>query len=291
MDKNHEKAMLDLQRLLKTQNFETPEEMEAFIQQNILGQKIPPFDKEALTPEEYAQDLVYQAQDCDDVIEADKLIYQALELDPECVEAFEYLGDMAGSPMASLIFFKNAFLLAEKKLGEKFFQENKGHFWGIHETRPYMRCLKSYTECLYTLGQKELALDIYFVLLELNLNDNQGVRDFAGLYSIELAQLDRFKKLHHDYAEDPTAFHFYNWALYLFVQQGNSEEARHALSAAKQQNKHVFHMLPSRKALPMLPEYFGIGDKNEAVTYCTFAQPIWKAQPGAIDWLTKSVFK
>ncbi len=291
MDKNHEKAMLDLQRLLKTQNFKTPEEMEAFLQQNILGQKIPSFDKEALTPEEYAQDLVYQAMDNDDLIEADKLIFSALQHDPECVEAFEYMGDMAGSPMNSLMFFKNACVLAEKKLGEKFFQENKGNFWGIHETRPYMRCFKSYAECLYILGQKDLALDVYFQLLELNPNDNQGVRDFAGLYSIELAQWERYKKLHDQYPDDLSAFHFYNQALFLFIQQGNSEEARNALNAAKQYNKHVFHMLPSRKALPMLPEYFGIGDKNEAVNYCTFAQPIWRAQVGAIDWLTKSVFK
>ena len=27
----------------------------------------------------------------------------------------------------------------QRTLGEQFFKENRGHFWGILETRPYMR--------------------------------------------------------------------------------------------------------------------------------------------------------
>ena len=40
MQKNHEKAMLDLQRLLKTQNFNNIEEMQAFMNKHVVGQKI-----------------------------------------------------------------------------------------------------------------------------------------------------------------------------------------------------------------------------------------------------------
>src|SRR5688572_27155887 len=105
MDKNHDKAMLDLQRLLKTQDFKSIEEMQEFVNKNIIGQTIPSFDKTALSTEEQAQDLVYQAMEADDIFEADSLIYSALALDPDCAEAYEYLGDVAGSPLISLILF------------------------------------------------------------------------------------------------------------------------------------------------------------------------------------------
>src|SRR5712691_9163753 len=115
MDKQHEKAMLDLQRLLKTQDFKSIEDAQEFVNKNVVGQKIPSFDKEALTMEEQAQDLVYQAIEEEDVIAADALIFQALLYDPDSAEAYEYLGDMAGSPMASLLLYKNGFTAARKQ--------------------------------------------------------------------------------------------------------------------------------------------------------------------------------
>ncbi len=291
MNKQHEKAMLDLQRLLKTQDFKTMEEAQEFVNKNVVGQKIPRFDKEALTPEEHAQDLVYQAIEEDDVIKSDTLIFMALLHDPDCSEAYEYLGDMAGSPMASLMFYKNGFVAARKKLGEKFFKENKGHFWGIHETRPFMRCLKNYAECLYTLNQKMPALEAFFELLELNPNDNQGIRDQTGLYLLELDQFEKYLKLHQKYHEDGNAFHLYNYALYLFLTYGDGEKSNEALGKAKAQNKHIFHLLPSKKHLPPLPEFYSTGDKNEAIYYCTMARAVWESKKGAMTWLQKNFIK
>ncbi len=291
MDKKHEKAMLDLQRLLKTQDFKTIEEAQAFMDKYVVGQKLPEFDMEALTAEEQAQELVYQAIEIDDVFKSDTLIYQALLQDPDCAEAYEYLGDMAGSPMAALVFYKNGYMASRKRLGEKFFRQNKGHFWGIHETRPFMRCLRNYAECLYTLGQKSTALDVYLELLELNPNDNQGNRDQAGLYLLELEQFEKYLKLHHKYPEDGNAFHTYNFALYSFLTDGDSKQSTKALAEAKAQNKHVFHLLSSNKQLPPFPGFHSMGDKNEAIYYCGTAREVWAGKKGAIDWLQKNNMK
>ena len=191
MDKDHEKLMLDLNRLMAAANLKTKEDYERFGKE-MMGKTIPRFEKEALSKEEQAQDLVYQASESEDLFQADKMVFKALQLDPDCVEAYEFMGDQALSPLQSLLFFKLGFTAARKKLGEKFVKENKGHFWGLHETRPYMRCLKSYAECLYMLDQKDDALNTYFELLELNPNDNQGNRDYASLYCLELNKLEYF---------------------------------------------------------------------------------------------------
>lgn len=285
MDRKHEKAMLDMQRLLKTQNFNNIEEAQAFMNKHLVGQKIPSFDKEALTPQEQAQDLVYQAIETDDIMESDKLVFMALQLDPDCAEAFEYLGDLAGTPMASMFLYKNGYTAARKRLGEKFFKENKGHFWGIHETRPFMRCLKNYAECLYTLDQKESAISNFFELLTLNPNDNQGIRDQAGLYCLELGKIDSFEKLCQEYGEDPTAFHHFNNALCEFIKFGDAVISRTALAKAREINKHVLQLMLTKKELPQVPDHYSLGDKNEAVFYCVLAKDVWHAVPNAIAWL------
>jgi tetratricopeptide (TPR) repeat protein len=291
MDKQHQKVMLDLERLLQTQEFKSAEEMQAFVNKYLVGQTIPEFDRQALTPAEQAQDMVYEANQVADLMEAEGLVFDALQLDPECVEAYEFMGERAVSPVASLTLFKEGYTLAAKKLGEKFFQQNAGLFWGIHESRPYMRCLKAYGDCLNLLGDPEAALDVYLRMLELNPNDNQGVRDLAGALCLELNQLDQFEKLHQQFEDDHSAFHFFNHALFLFLTQGDTEISRAALQKAKSQNKHVLPLFTSRKELPQFPDSHGVGDKNEAIYYAHIAREVWREKPGAMEWLAKSVYK
>jgi tetratricopeptide (TPR) repeat protein len=286
MDKKHQKMMLDLHRLMEAANLKTKEDYERFARE-MTGKTIPEFDKEALSKEEQAQDLVYQASDVDDVLEADRLIFQAFLLDPDCVEAYEYLAGVAGSPMLSLMLFRNGFTAARKKLGEKYFKENKGHFWGLHETRPFMRCMQGYADALYLLGQAEAALDVYFEMLELNPNDNQGVRDQASLHCLELNRLDDFEKLATKYPGGITAFYLFNKVFYSFLKEGDSETSRALLAEARVRNKHVPMLLMSRKELPPLSDTYSLGEKSEAVYYATFARPIWQAKIGSISWLEK----
>jgi tetratricopeptide (TPR) repeat protein len=286
MSKKQQKAMLDLHRLMEAANLKTEEDYERFARE-MTGKTIPSFEKEALSAEEQAQDLVYEAAETEDALQADKLIFQAFALDPDCVEAFEYLAEVAGSPMLSLMFFKNGFSAARKKLGEPYFKKNKGRFWGLVETRPYMRCLQGYADVLYLLGQAPAALEVYFEMLALNPNDNQGVRDQAGLYCLQLNKLDEFEKLATDYADDFTAFFHYNRVLFSFLKEGDSETTRSFFAEAKKRNKHVPQLLVSRKQLPPLGDAYSLGEKTEAVYYATFARDIWQSKIGSISWLEK----
>ncbi|KAI0013003.1 hypothetical protein F4779DRAFT_511446 [Xylariaceae sp. FL0662B] len=60
------------------------------------------------------------------------------------------------------------------------FEEGKGHFWGLHGTRPYMRQyfeLMSATLNIRTGEAVETALKYGLDMLRLNRGDNQGVRE------------------------------------------------------------------------------------------------------------------
>jgi len=274
--------MLDLQRMLAAQNFQSKEEAQKFMDK-LKGQ--PLGETPSTTPEARAQDLVYDAREMPPSIAADKMIFSALKLDPECVEAFEYMAEFSIGPLQSLIFYRNGMNAGRRKLGEKFFEENKGHFWGLSETRPFMRCMFGYALMVYELDEKQAALNLFKEILALNPNDNQGARDYAMLYSLDLSQFDVFDEIQKPHQDDPSAFAAFNKTLYIFKKEGDTLAAREMLQQARLKNGHVMALLMADKTLPPAGTGYMMGQKSEAVFYATMARSVWHSTPGARAWL------
>jgi tetratricopeptide (TPR) repeat protein len=178
----------------------------------------------------------------------------------------------------------------ERTLGLQAFQEDVGYFWGLLETRPYMRARAGLAACLWRLGRRSEAIAHYTDMLRLNPNDNQGLR--YSLLDCLIAEGDdaAVEKLLGDYAEDASAHWLYATALWTFRREGAGQKAEEALGKALEQNRHVPAYLLGRKRLPgRLPEYIGFGDENEAVSYAAQAIEAWRKTPGALEWLAVSL--
>jgi tetratricopeptide (TPR) repeat protein len=168
------------------------------------------------------------------------------------------------------------------------FTEDAGHFWGIVETRPYMRARAGLAQVLWLLGERAAAIAHYQDLLRLNPNDNQGLRydlarwlmltnDNAGVAAL-MAQYD-----------DAAADWLYTKALWLFRTKARAKATR-ALKEALAANGFVPAYLLGAKALPRtMPPYVGMGDANEAVAYVAAATEEWETTPEAIEWLIKGM--
>lgn len=72
------------------------------------------------------------------------LANKALSLDPDCADALVLLAEQAMHANEAMDLYERAMRAGERKLGEEFFEENRGHFWGIFETRGYMRARFGY---------------------------------------------------------------------------------------------------------------------------------------------------
>lgn len=278
-----DKMFSDLHRLLNSKDFESEKELQGFLD-GLVGKKVPSQEKEELTAEEQAQDLVFEAWELPPERGKEKAL-EALSLDSGCIEAYEYLAGTTHSIDKAMSYFKTGIAIGRKRFGGEFLKENKGHFWGIFETRPFMRCLQNYADCLYMKGEVEECVSVLEEIIELNPNDNQGVRDQLGLYYLQLNKLEKFRKLNNAYSEDSGAFHNFNLALFTYKSEGRTTKADELLRIGISENEFVVPKLTQRKPVEEFPDYYGYGDENEALYYASYAKPVWMYTLGALAWL------
>ncbi|MBU1471314.1 MAG: tetratricopeptide repeat protein [candidate division Zixibacteria bacterium] len=238
-----------------------------------------------------AQEIMYEAWEAPTRRRAVDLARKALEVSADCADAYNLLAEETAESLEEVIdFYRKGVEAGERALGKEEFEESVGHFWGLTETRPYMRARAGLAQSLWEAGQREEAVDHYSDLLRLNPNDNQGIRALLMPCLIELGRDEDAEKLFKQYDGDCTAFWMYSRALLDFRMHGDSAIADKSLKAALGENQHVPPYLLGRKKLPRtLPGHYGFGDDNEAVLYVHENWAVWKATPGAMKWLAAKV--
>jgi tetratricopeptide (TPR) repeat protein len=237
-----------------------------------------------------AQELMYRAWEARDRRRRLALAREALEVSADCADAHVMLAEEAATSLDEAIgYYRQGVEAGERSLGEETFEDCAGHFWGLLETRPYMRARAGLAQCLWTAGQHDEAIAHHRELLRLNPGDNQGIQYTLLACLMELDRSEEALELHRQYADDGTAAWTYSAALLRFRQGGDSKAAREALDAARQANPHVPDLLLGRRRMPSrLPDYVGFGDENEAVAYVADNLAGWHQTPGALDWLRSS---
>jgi tetratricopeptide (TPR) repeat protein len=170
-------------------------------------------------------------------------------------------------------------------LGSATFKEEVGHFWGILETRPYMRALAGLAQCLWTAGKQKEAVGHYKELLRLNPNDNQGVRYLLAPCLLQLGLDKELARLLEEYDEDSAEWRYLG-ALALYRREGDTPLARKRLKQALKCNRHVPDFLLGRRELPWHdPGGYSPGDEHEAACCVNELEHVWQATPGAPEWL------
>ncbi len=286
-----EKVSQHLGRLLAEREFESIEEANAFLE-NMLregGGKLPSAPAPT-TPLERAQDLVYEAFETESSRKRVQLAKKALKVSPDCADAYVLLAEEdAGSLEEARELYQKGVEAGERALGREMFEEEAGHFWGILETRPYMRARQGLAVCLWELGQREEAIEHYREMLDLNPGDNQGIRYELAGWLLDEEMDEELGELLERYEEDASAFWVYTRALWRFRKEGDTEEATAALKEAIETNPYVPLYLLGHKSLPgALPELIGFGDESEAVGYFARALTGWLRTPQALEWLRQN---
>jgi tetratricopeptide (TPR) repeat protein len=233
-----------------------------------------------------AQDLAFEAMETESKPKARKLAQRALRLDPDCVDALMVLTDLDAPTMTEVIVgYTKAVEAGERALGEKFIRENKGDFWLLIDTRPYMRALEQLASVYFAKGMNLDAIRIYEKMLELNPNDNQGVRDpLLGVY-LCTGDLQGAGRLLKQYKDDAMANFAWGRVLERFL-AGDPGGAAIALEKARRANHFVELYLTAEKPIPRSkPEMYSPGSEEEALLCIDNVGRAWALNKEAVFWL------
>ncbi len=257
----------------------TPDEVEEMIRNELSG----PIDEIAYTPKndrERAQETCFKAFDAWGRRQT-QLVEQALELDPECVDALVLKAERTPAPEEALELYERAVAAGEKFLDPEAIQDSQGDLWAYYPTRPYLRALHSLGHALENVDEADEALACFQQVLEHDESDRQFVR-YCLLTG--LLEAGRFRD-----AEDHIKFYEsseeslwqYAKALAAFGRHGDGKRSLTALGRALDANLIAAAALLNLELPPDSKEV-------EDALHCSheLLRP-WDLTPGALEWLAE----
>ena len=135
---------------------------------------------------ETSDDFLLLAEKASSQKKKKEYLQKSLELDPDNLDAASMLADLEAKSREELLIRLHPLLERGNALMKEggFFQNDKGDFWMVVETRPYMRLRYMYMKTLMDCGMMRKAIKEGEELLELCESDNLGVRfDLVHLHA------------------------------------------------------------------------------------------------------------
>lgn len=239
-----------------------------------------------------AQGLAYDAGDEPDRARRNALARKALGISPLCADAWLELAKLRNlTPEARHEYLERAVCAGELAIGERRFVEDKGDFWLILETRPYMRARHALAEDLWFSGSHDEAIGHLREMLELNPNDNQGLRYILLTWLMWLDDDAAVRHLLDDHAQEISTFLDFTRALLAFKEKGDSDVARLAAAHAILSNRHVGRYLADPGSWHATSDFYSPGQESEAAWYTQCLGFAWRRTPGSIEWLVNQTAK
>lgn len=218
-------------------------------------------------PKFKSDDLLEEAYNESSKTRAIKLAKQALEVYPDNIDAECFIADYEENQIKKLAkietIIEKAKIILEKD--NMFDKENVGHFWGMIETRPYMRARNRKITILMDLGRYTEAIKECEEMLDLCESDNLGIRyTLIGLYCI----LERFaecEKLYKKFNEH-SAFMLFPMAI-MYFKKGDYKKSKKFLKDTQEVNPYIIQIL--KNEIEILGnadeiEYYAYGSMEEA---------------------------
>jgi tetratricopeptide (TPR) repeat protein len=271
-------------RLMEGENFSGTEEMNAMLQREFMGKAIDPDRFPPRNALERAQNLCYQAFDAIGRRQF-QLARQALAICPDCADAYVLLAERTSDGNEAMELFAQGVAAGERALGKERFEEDAGHFWGVVDTRPYMRARFGLAQCLAKRGQIQEAVEHYRELLRLNPGDNQGVRYLFLPLLLKMGRDEEAARFMKESADEPSANWTYTRALLVYRLGGNCPAAQAEIHKALKANAHVPAYLLADENPEPLPDSYSPGSREEAAICAAELRSAFGATPGAVQWL------
>lgn len=221
---------------------------------------------------------------------AARLARNAIRIEPNAIDCYNILTQATDLTGEKIAFAKEAVRLGEIQFKDEIAAAPNDNypFYGILETRPYMRALHGLALALWSderPGGKDEAVQVAQHALRICPNDNIGFRFLLLEWlAIQNRWCDGYL-IAKEYGGDPMV-PLRIWASLYGFQAGELDYAKERLDAALHYNPHIAKELTKAKQPKLSPmTMVAHGSIEEAKKYASTAHEIWRNVPGAIEWL------
>ncbi len=221
------------------------------------------------TPLDDAYEILEEAQNARNEKEALRLAKKAYKKSSECFDAILFQCNLEENGIKRMKLLDDGLEFEKNRLiKEKYFdKENIGQFYGIFETRPYIRGLVIKIEYLLEEGKLRQVANVCKEVLKLNKNDNLGARYLLMAIYAALEEEKDMLGLYKKYPEEDLEMLFPLFAVY--YKNGNNKKAKDYLNRIDKCNSNfVKYFKGTIKASEKVrPGYYSRGDSSEIFMY------------------------
>lgn len=235
-----------------------------------------------------ADQLALDAYGTNDRDEACRLAREALQLDPEHVDALVIAATRRDvSREERIAGIRHAVEVAARRMNAEPRTPN-ADVWELRHARAYMTSAFALAEALRRAGLHDEALPIYYRLLDLDEGDRLAVRLTLLGHLLEHHDLARAGLLFARFEQDTAATIQWANVLWLFL-SARFDEARERRIDALTENRWVEEYLTGRlkQDKKLRPALYMRHSPGEALFVLSYIGGAWKAHPDAIAWLKK----
>ncbi|MCW3784313.1 hypothetical protein [Defluviimonas salinarum] len=187
-------------------------------------------------------------------------------------------------PRKSIKALERAVAAERKALGEAFFEEEKGYFYGLLETRDYMRAEYHLAFQLRADGEADRAVQIFKQMIELNPNDNLGVRSALVTDLLAANDPDEAGRVLGAFEGDTTPGILYGRILHTMLTDGPDAEVEELIRIGMRFEPHVLKGLAGQTLEEDSNPASGIisGGSSEAIAYLVLSRELWGRHQGRV---------
>ena len=281
-----------LQEFLKNNNVENIDEANEKLQEFIKMYNNGEIEYKN-TPLDDAYEILEEAQNAKTEKEAIKLAKKAHEKCPECFDAILFQCDLEENGIKRMKLLDEGLEIEKNRLAkEKYFdKENIGHFYGIFETRPYIRGLVIKAEYLLEEGKLRQAESVCNEVLKLNENDNMGARYLLMAIYATLEEENDMLKLYKKYPEEDLEMLFPLFAIY--YKNGNDKKAKEYLKRIDKCNPNFVKFFKGtiKESKEVSPGYYSRGDSSEIFMYLERYDYLLVTMPKLHEYVIENLMK
>ena len=216
-----------------------------------------------------AYDILERAKNAKSTTQALKYAQEAYETCKDCLEALLFQVSLESNPLKSMELLNEGLEYEKNRLTKEgyFIKDNIGHFYGIFETRAYMKGLCQKAFHLTIDGKIKQARDVCKEIIRLNTNDNLGSRYLLMAIYAYLEDESEILKLYRKYPEDTLGMLAPLFILYYKL--GKDNKALEYLKKINEANpnflKYFKDELKQNKDIP--DGCYSVGDASEVINF------------------------